>query len=94
VLSRTGLGSVVVLGDSISDGSGSTLGANTRWPDYLASRITGTWPAVGDPGVLNVSLAGNQVTRDGVTINSPVPGNSERRPVATCRSMCVPPPLH
>ncbi|MFD0591529.1 SGNH/GDSL hydrolase family protein [Catellatospora coxensis] len=76
VLTPTGLGTVVVLGDSISDGSGSTLGANTRWPDYLAGRITGTWPAPADPGVLNVSLAGNQVTRDGLAINSPALGDS------------------
>ncbi|MFC7241269.1 SGNH/GDSL hydrolase family protein [Catellatospora aurea] len=76
VLTPTGLGTVVVLGDSISDGSGSTLGANTRWPDYLASRITGTWPALADPGVLNLSLAGNQVTRDGSTLNSPALGDS------------------
>ncbi|MEV4417711.1 GDSL-type esterase/lipase family protein, partial [Catellatospora sp. NPDC049609] len=76
VSTRTGLGTVVVLGDSVSDGSGSTIGANTRWPDYLASRITGTWPAVGDPGVINVSLAGNQVTKDGLAINSPALGDS------------------
>ncbi|WP_155368365.1 SGNH/GDSL hydrolase family protein [Catellatospora vulcania] len=76
VLSPTALGTVVVLGDSVSDGSGSTLGANTRWPDYLAGRITGTWPALGDPGVLNVSLAGNQVTKDGLAINSPALGDS------------------
>ncbi|RKE00401.1 lysophospholipase L1-like esterase [Catellatospora citrea] len=76
VFTPTGLGTVVVLGDSISDGSGATLNANTRWPDYLAGRVTGTWPALGDPGVLNVSLAGNQVTRDGLTLNSPALGDS------------------
>ncbi|RKE06131.1 lysophospholipase L1-like esterase [Catellatospora citrea] len=76
VLTKTGLGTVVVLGDSISDGSGATLNANTRWPDYLAGRVTGTWPALGDPGVLNVSLAGNQVTRDGLAINTPALGDS------------------
>ncbi|WP_212843921.1 SGNH/GDSL hydrolase family protein [Catellatospora sp. IY07-71] len=76
VSTKTGLGTVVVLGDSISDGSGSTLGANTRWPDYLATRINSTWPALGDPGVINVALAGNQVTKDGLAINSPALGNS------------------
>ncbi len=76
VSTKTGLGTVVVLGDSISDGSGSTLGANTRWPDYLASRINSTWPALGDPGVINVALAGNQVTKDGLAINSPALGDS------------------
>ncbi len=30
---------IVVLGDSISDGVGSTPGANRRWPDLLAERL-------------------------------------------------------
>ena len=31
-------GTVVILGDSITDGAGATLDADTRWPDYLAAR--------------------------------------------------------
>jgi lysophospholipase L1-like esterase len=68
VASRSARGSVVVLGDSISDGFGSTLNANTRWPDALANRIAGTAPHIGDPGVLNESLSGNRVTHDGSEI--------------------------
>lgn len=68
VASRSAAGSVVVLGDSISDGFGSTVNANTRWPDALANRIVGTAPHVGDPGVLNESLSGNRVTHDGSEI--------------------------
>ena len=30
---------VVVLGDSITDGAGSTAGADHRWPDYLAQAL-------------------------------------------------------
>src|SRR6185295_4140295 len=30
---------VVVLGDSITDGNGSTTNANNRWPDVLARRL-------------------------------------------------------
>ena len=38
---------VVALGDSITDGDGSTLDANGRWPDYLAQRLAGaTWTRV------------------------------------------------
>jgi len=68
VASRTARRSVLVLGDSISDGFGSTLNANTRWPDALANRIVGTAPHIGDPGLLNESLSGNRVTHDGSEI--------------------------
>jgi lysophospholipase L1-like esterase len=54
---------VVVLGDSISDGIGSTVDANHRWPDLLANRLNdqggGGW------GVVNMGISGNQVLRDG-----------------------------
>jgi lysophospholipase L1-like esterase len=55
---------VVVLGDSISDGVGSTAGANRRWPDLLAERLNarggGThW------GVVNQGISGNRVLADG-----------------------------
>jgi lysophospholipase L1-like esterase len=52
-------GSVVALGDSITDGAASTAGTNRRWPDYLATRLSAcTTPA----GVLNAGISGNQVT--------------------------------
>jgi lysophospholipase L1-like esterase len=54
---------VVVLGDSISDGVGSTTDANRRWPDLLANRLnakgTGGW------GVVNMGISGNRVLADG-----------------------------
>ncbi|MET9626212.1 SGNH/GDSL hydrolase family protein [Lentzea sp. NPDC006480] len=50
-------GSVVALGDSITDGSGSTGGANRRWTDVLASRTS--------LGVVNSGISGNQLLRDG-----------------------------
>ena len=76
VASRHAQGSVVVLGDSVSDGFGSTVNANTRWPDALANRIAGTAPVVGDPGVLNESLSGNRVTHDGSEIGFTALGTS------------------
>jgi lysophospholipase L1-like esterase len=69
-------GSVVVFGDSISDGFNTTFNANHRWPDRLAERIVGTPPGPGDPGVLNESLSGNEVTHDGIDINFPPAGLS------------------
>ncbi|MFD1663445.1 SGNH/GDSL hydrolase family protein [Streptomyces caeni] len=59
-------GSVVALGDSLTDGNGSTYGANHRWPDRLAQRLRAARPASGRPGVLNAGIAGNRLLRDGV----------------------------
>jgi lysophospholipase L1-like esterase len=54
---------VVVLGDSISDGVGSTQDSNHRWPDLLAQRLAAqrheTW------GVVNMGISGNRVLDDG-----------------------------
>ncbi len=61
--------SVVVVGDSISDGAGNTFNANHRWPDFLAARITGGPPGH-EIGVLNESLSGNQITHDGLEISA------------------------
>ena len=56
---------VVALGDSITDGYQSTVGANRRWPDRLAERL-----AAGNPGravgVVNAGISGNRVLSDGV----------------------------
>ena len=50
--------SIVAFGDSIIDGAGSTYDKNTRWPDFLASRLVGA----GKPfGVLNQGINGNKV---------------------------------
>jgi lysophospholipase L1-like esterase len=55
--------SIVVLGDSLADGSGNTINANANWPDDLAKRIIQS----GHPaeGVLNESLAGNRLDHEG-----------------------------
>jgi lysophospholipase L1-like esterase len=66
VLRHKTAGSVVVLGDSMADGNGSTLNANTRWPDFLAKRLVEDDELDGKvPGVLNVSLAGNRLNHEG-----------------------------
>ncbi|MFE3853947.1 GDSL-type esterase/lipase family protein [Streptomyces griseorubiginosus] len=59
-----GLGSVVVLGDSITDGTMSTTDANRRWPDVLAARLRAQ-SAVPHYGVLNQGISGNRVVFDG-----------------------------
>ncbi|MEU0409940.1 SGNH/GDSL hydrolase family protein [Streptomyces griseorubiginosus] len=59
-----GPGSVVVLGDSITDGTKSTTDANRRWPDVLAARLR-TQDVVPHYGVLNQGISGNRVVFDG-----------------------------
>src|SRR5271165_871884 len=52
-------GTVVALGDSITDGVGSTTGANARWPNDLARRLD----ALGSPmlSVADEGIGGNRV---------------------------------
>jgi lysophospholipase L1-like esterase len=52
---------VVLFGDSITDGDGSTLDANHRWPDFLAERLNKANPKV---AVLNEGISGARVLRD------------------------------
>ncbi|MFF6779715.1 GDSL-type esterase/lipase family protein [Streptomyces sp. NPDC012510] len=58
-----GPGSVVVLGDSITDGEKSTVGANRRWPDVLADRLL-SQNAIPHYGVLNQGISANRVVTD------------------------------
>jgi lysophospholipase L1-like esterase len=52
---------VVALGDSITDGNGSTPSADRRWPDALADRLAARGVAV-----LNAGISGNRLLRDGM----------------------------
>ncbi|MET7384488.1 SGNH/GDSL hydrolase family protein [Streptomyces sp. NPDC005529] len=64
VLGASTAGSVVALGDSITDGTGSSFSADHRWPDRLADRLRDL-PADRRPGVLNAGISGNRVLREG-----------------------------
>jgi lysophospholipase L1-like esterase len=56
---------LVILGDSIADGRGSTTNANDRWPDELSRRLSAR--AGGRPiAVLNQGLGGNRVLAGGL----------------------------
>ncbi|KUF16364.1 SGNH/GDSL hydrolase family protein [Streptomyces silvensis] len=61
-----GPGSVVLLGDSLTDGVGSTPDADRRWPDELARRLLARGPGTGVPryGVLNQGISANRVVAD------------------------------
>ncbi|MER7921805.1 MULTISPECIES: GDSL-type esterase/lipase family protein [unclassified Streptomyces] len=65
VLDARAAGSVVALGDSLTDGNGSTPDANHRWPDRLAARLA-TLPSYRRLGVLNAGISGNRLLRDDV----------------------------
>jgi lysophospholipase L1-like esterase len=52
---------VAVIGDSLSDGRGSTTNGNDRWPDVLASRLSSA--------VVNEAAGGNRVLQDGLGPN-------------------------
>ncbi len=58
-----GVGAVVTLGDSITDGWASTSDLNRRWPDYLARRLQNADTTV--KGVANEGISGNKVLADG-----------------------------
>ena len=56
-------GAVVLFGDSLTDGLGSTADTNNRWPDHLARRLA---EANIPMGVLNLGIDGNRVLSAGV----------------------------
>jgi lysophospholipase L1-like esterase len=53
---------IVTFGDSITDGTNSTVNANGRWPDILARRLKDAGATV---AVLNQGISGNRVLSDG-----------------------------
>lgn len=56
---ETGTKVIVVLGDSITDGTGSTLNGDDRWPDVLSRRLHAVY---GDRvAVVNAGIGGNQI---------------------------------
>jgi lysophospholipase L1-like esterase len=68
VLRSARVGTVVALGDSLTDGDASAdasaVDRNARWPDLLARRL-------GHVGVLNAGIAGNRVLADGAGDSAP-----------------------
>ncbi|WP_328871677.1 SGNH/GDSL hydrolase family protein [Streptomyces sp. NBC_00287] len=69
VLSNDADGTVVVLGDSLTDGITSTSGANRRWTDVLAQRLR-TAVAAGQDlprySVVNQGISGNRILTGGL----------------------------
>lgn len=63
VAANAGARTVVVLGDSITDGVGSALDLNRRWPDALAKRLQAD-PMLASIAVINSGIAGNRLLND------------------------------
>lgn len=64
-----GAASIVVLGDSITDGHASTTNGNDRWTDVLAKRVQAA-AGMRDIGVLNEGIGGNHLLTDGLGPNA------------------------
>jgi lysophospholipase L1-like esterase len=62
---QPGARAVVTFGDSITDGDGSTIDANLRWPDNLARRLSDRRIAV-----LNQGISGAKVLSDRMGVNA------------------------
>jgi lysophospholipase L1-like esterase len=60
---------VVTLGDSLTDGYGSTPGANRRWPDQLADRF-GARKGGAQVAVVNAAISGNRLLHDFIGPNA------------------------
>lgn len=65
VLADASSKAVIVLGDSITDGRGSTTDGNNRWPDDLAQRLATNSPTAG-VAVVNMGIGGNAVVAGGL----------------------------
>ncbi|MGB6667385.1 MAG: SGNH/GDSL hydrolase family protein, partial [Candidatus Acidiferrum sp.] len=62
-------GAVVVLGDSITDGHGTTTNGNDRWTDVLAARLQASLQTR-YIGVSNQGIGGNNLLTDGLGPNA------------------------
>lgn len=70
VRSATSSGAIVAFGDSITDGTCTTLDAHDRWQDWLAVRLQTAAQHAGaaapHKAVVNEGIGGNTVTREGL----------------------------
>jgi lysophospholipase L1-like esterase len=59
---------IVTFGDSITDGDGSTVDANHRWPDFLAARLAEAGGR--QVGVVNAGISGDRLLKDRMGVNA------------------------
>ncbi|AXI77218.1 SGNH/GDSL hydrolase family protein [Peterkaempfera bronchialis] len=68
VWSKAKTSAAVVLGDSLTDGRGSTTNGNDRWPDQLLKRLK-AGPQTAATALLNQAAGGNRLLNDGLGPN-------------------------
>lgn len=61
-------GTIAIVGDSITDGRGSTTDGNDRWPDQLLARLQND-TATASIAILNQAAGGNRILADGLGPN-------------------------
>ncbi|MER6606638.1 SGNH/GDSL hydrolase family protein [Streptomyces sp. NPDC000927] len=83
VRATTATGTIAVIGDSLTAGTGSALDTNSRWPDVLADRLRGRY------GVVNAGIAGNRVLRDGTGIRASARFDRDALDIAGIRAVVI-----
>ena len=68
VVSREQQAAVVTFGDSITDGTQSTVDTDHRWPDRLAERLAASRD--NDVGIVNEGISGNRILHDNAGPNA------------------------
>lgn len=63
VISTESPSTIAVVGDSITDGWGSTASANQRWPNHFARRLFAD-NSIPDYAIANAGISGNRVTTE------------------------------
>ena len=66
---NSNVNAVAIVGDSLTDGRGSTTNGNDRWPDQLLARLQAD-RATADVAVINQAAGGNRVLNDGLGPNA------------------------
>ncbi|WP_248964233.1 SGNH/GDSL hydrolase family protein [Sphaerisporangium perillae] len=69
VWSKHTTAAAAVLGDSLTDGRGSTTNMNNRWPDQLLDRLQ-SHRGTADIAIVNQAAGGNRVLNDGLGPNA------------------------
>ena len=62
VMAAQQVGAIVTLGDSLTDGTASTIDTNNRWPDHLERRLVKAGMRM---AVLNAGIGGNRLLAEG-----------------------------
>jgi lysophospholipase L1-like esterase len=64
VIKEGAVTAIATVGDSITDGWGSTLSGNQRWPNHFARRLFAD-SSITNFAVVNAGISGNRVTTEG-----------------------------